>query len=166
VKHAPNALSAARILLTPYVCYLLAGRQNSQVLAWFAVAAITDAFDGWLARALKVESPLGQVLDPVADKVLLTSVFLTLGWTGMVPWWLVALVIGRDVLILLVAGGMYAKSRRRSFPPSIWGKLSTIVQMLFVLSVVGELAAEPTLRIATAILTVCSGADYGRRVLS
>src|SRR5690242_7610001 len=134
-------------------------------LVWFAAAAITDALDGWLARLVHAESPFGQVLDPVADKVLLSGAFAALAIHGDISWWIAGLVLGRDALILLAAGAFLAFSgKRRSFPPSIWGKLSTIAQCIAVLAVIlvgagFKFPAEAVLW-ATAALTAWSGLDY------
>src|SRR5207249_4351789 len=133
----------------------------------FFIAAVTDAFDGLLARRLGVESAFGQMLDPIADKVLLSSVFVALAMIAAIPWWLAWLMLGRDALILLFAAGVLLFTKtRRTFPPSLWGKLSTIVQMGFVVTVVLDLAGFGLpirfLGWVTAAFTVVSALDYAR----
>jgi cardiolipin synthase len=135
-----------------------------------AAAAVTDGLDGFLARRWNVSTRLGAYLDPIADKALLSGAFLALGIAGALPWWLVGLVFGRDVLIL--AGSLVAMcwKRRRDFPPSVWGKLSTLVQVLTAaVAVLARAWPEWGLAPAVAILmwlaaaaTLWSGLDYAR----
>jgi cardiolipin synthase len=166
----PNFLSAARLLAAPYVCLLLWRQQYRTALAALLVAALTDGLDGYLARRLKAQSRLGEVLDPIADKVLMGGVFLTLAFSGVIETWLAVIVVGRDVLILLVAAAALALgSAMRRFPPSIWGKLSTGFQIAYVVAVLCALAGllprlpADILKWATAAMTIWSGADYARR---
>jgi cardiolipin synthase len=150
---------------------IYAGRFGA-LLWWFGAAAISDAADGWLARRLGAESRVGRVLDPLADKALLSGAFVALAIRGAIPWWLAGLVLGRDVLILLGAAAALLVSRtKRNFPPSVWGKLSTIAQMTFVAAAILKQAAwrvgpmVAVLGAATVLLTVWSGVDYARRLL-
>jgi CDP-diacylglycerol--glycerol-3-phosphate 3-phosphatidyltransferase len=165
----PNLLSLARLCMTPYVCYLAIHGRYSAVLGWFAVAAITDALDGWLARAWNVQTPLGAMLDPIADKILLGAAFVTLAVLGDIPWRVAGIVLGRDALILAVAGWTIVIGKsKRSFPPSIWGKLSTIAQMIYVLTVILEKFYAPMpggalIAFTVAALALISGLDYARR---
>src|SRR5580704_3862999 len=121
------------LLAAPFVCVLLWQREFRIALIILLAAALSDGLDGYFARVLHAQSRLGEVLDPIADKVLMGSVFLTLAFSGFIELWLVVVVVGRDVLILLVAAGALALgSPARRFPPSIWGKLSTGFQIAFV----------------------------------
>jgi cardiolipin synthase len=152
--------------MAPYVFYLIATRDYGSTLVWFGAAGVSDALDGYLARKLGGESRAGAMLDPIADKVLLSGSFVALALARAVPWWLAWLVLGRDVLILLFAGGVLMFTKvRRGFPPSIWGKLSTLAQIAFVLAVVagGERIVQ-ILQWTTVALTAWSGVDYIRRV--
>ena len=105
-------------------------------------------------------------MDPVADKVLLSGSFLTLGIKGVIPLSLMAIVLGRDLLILGFAILALALKTRRDFPPSVWGKASTAAQIAYVLFAVGHAASITPLIVATilswiaATLTVWSGIDY------
>lgn len=161
----PNLLSLARLLAAPYLFWLLRTHSFRTALVVMFLAGLTDAFDGYLARRLNVSSRTGEVLDPIADKVLLTAAFLGLWLAGSIPGWLTAMVLGRDVLILLAAGLALAFTKApRRFPPSIWGKLSTIVQMSLVVIVTGSIEQMVPLAIWTAAaLTVVSFLDYGWR---
>lgn len=129
------------------------------------VAAWTDAFDGYLARRWNSSSHVGEVLDPIADKVLLTAAFLGLWIATAIPGWLTALVLGRDLLILAAVGLalLFSKPPRR-FPPSLWGKLSTIAQMGFVVMVTASLdLLVPLGTWIVAALTAISFAHYAWR---
>src|SRR5580765_7222975 len=95
--------------------------------------------DGLLARSLNQKTALGAYLDPIADKLLLSSSFLVLALTGQIRWWLAILVLSRDVLILTTAAVIFASAGHRLFPPSVYGKLTTLVQILLIFAV---LAAE------------------------
>lgn len=170
MKHLPNLLSIFRLLLAPYICYLIVRREFGWVLDWFALAAATDALDGWLARKLGVESHVGTALDPIADKVLLSGAFVALAVIGAIPLWLAGIVLGRDALILLVAGTILALGKdRRKFPPSVWGKLSTVAQAAYVVAVIISSAGVSLTRTVAVIgfvvaaLAIWSGLDYARR---
>jgi len=94
-----------------------------------AVAGATDGLDGWLARRFDWRSRLGAFLDPLADKPLVVLGYLAFGFQGLVPWWLISLVLVRDAIILVVAMSAAICKKIREFPPSPWGKLCTIVQI-------------------------------------
>lgn len=94
-----------------------------------AVAGATDGLDGWLARRFDWRSKLGAYLDPIADKPLVVLGYVALGLRGVVPWWLVSLVLARDAIIVVVAISARLWKNIRDFPPSRWGKLCTIVQI-------------------------------------
>ncbi len=166
MKQIPNLLTAARLLAAPYILYLLWTGNYRTALVWFAIASVTDVLDGFLARRLRVVSKIGALLDPVADKVLLSGSFLTLGWKGIIPIWLMILVLGRDLMILSFAIVALARKTRRDFPPSVWGKASTASQIAYVLFAVGYEAGLTALTVATilgwiaAALTLWSGIDY------
>ena len=119
IRLLPNFLSAARLLAAPYVCFLLWRQQYRTALTALLLAALTDGLDGYLARSLNAQSRLGEVLDPIADKVLMGGAFLTLAFSGAIEPWLAVLVVGRDVLILLVAAGSFGPRQRHAPIPSI-----------------------------------------------
>ena len=170
MKQIPNLLTAARLLAAPYILYLLWTGEYRAALVWFSIASFTDVLDGFLARRLRIVSKIGALLDPVADKVLLSGSFLTLGLKGVIPWWLVAIVLGRDLLILGFAIIALARKIRREFPPSVWGKASTAAQIAYVLFAVGHEASITPLMVAiilgwiAAALTLWSGIDYFLRM--
>jgi cardiolipin synthase len=130
----PNILTIARISITPG--FLIAFLNDAMGLAWFffVLAGLTDALDGFLARALNQRSELGAMLDPLADKVLLVTSFLCLGAKGLVPNWLVVVVVTRD---LVIVGGLFllqfwGVDVRTRIAPTMISKLNTLVQILFV----------------------------------
>jgi cardiolipin synthase len=170
-KHLPNLLSAARLVIAPYLFFLLWHHQNKAALAIAFVTGWTDAFDGFLARKLNAQSRLGAYIDPVADKLMLSGLIVTMAIMGVIEPWLAAIVLGRDVLILLMVGAAFAFTTIRSFPPSIWGKASTTAQILFVLAMLIHLAGyEDTailvpLKWIVAALAAWSGIDYAYRAV-
>jgi cardiolipin synthase (CMP-forming) len=134
----------------------------------FVAAGLTDALDGTLARVLKQHTTLGQYLDPVADKLLLSTLFLVLTHLRLIPVTVTALVFGRDLGILMVAALLYAAAGRREFSPSIFGKANTCAQVAAIGAVLlHQLVAArwvADFRLialdATMVLTVVSGLHY------
>ena len=168
LRSAPNLLTLARICLAPFlVSAILEGRYRVGFIL-FLVAGLTDALDGILARVLKQRTTLGQYLDPVADKLLLSTLFLVLLHQGLMPVRVTVLVFGRDVCILLVSALLYAAAGRREFSPSMFGKLNTLAQVLAVAVVLLHQFVQSPFMIglqdfalwATMILTVVSGLHY------
>jgi cardiolipin synthase len=125
----PNGVTILRLLLTPVVIQAIVTHRPAIAMAVFIAAAITDILDGALARRLGVPTAAGAYLDPLADKCLLGGVFLALAAGRYVPWWFVGIVFGRDLFILCGAGVFYLFTPIRKFPPSIWGKISTFIQI-------------------------------------
>jgi cardiolipin synthase len=170
VKHLPNLLTAARLALAPYLFLLMFRHRYRTIIPLFIIISVTDVADGYLARRLHADSRLGAYLDPIADKILLSGTFLVLALTGAIESWLAAVVLGRDVTILATAAVLYLTTKRRNFPPSRWGKASTLVQIVFLCFQIGLLAgiavapAVIALKWITVALTVVSLADYASSV--
>jgi cardiolipin synthase (CMP-forming) len=158
----PNLLTASRFVLAPWVAVCIL-RQELRLALWLLVAAgITDGLDGFLARRCGMVTRLGARLDPVADKVLLVTVYISLGLAGLIPQWLVLIVVGRDLMILAFAGAALATSRRMEFAPSVWGKLSTLVQIVTGVAVIGAKAfPSPGLSAWTGVLPVITAVTTG-----
>ena len=156
--------------MVPVIAFRILNGDFRTALVLTFLAGITDVIDGFLARHYHWASRLGAWLDPLADKGLLVTLFLTLGWIGAFPWWLVALVFARDAIILLMAGVAFAFTSIRDFPPSVWGKLSTFVQLGACVGVLvirsTTFAWPPAVHVfliaATAVGTSWSGIDYVR----
>lgn len=137
----PNVLSLVRLLLIPvFLGLLLTGRYGWALLV-LAVSSITDFVDGYIARHFNQVSRLGQLLDPAADRLFIFSTLLGLAWQGLLPWWLVALVIGRDVL-LLGLGVVLANFRYGPLPVHHLGKMGTFA-LLFAMPVIVLAEAFP-----------------------
>ncbi len=167
-RSAPNLLTLMRICLAPFlVAAILVGHYELSFIL-FIVAGLTDALDGFLARWLKQRSMLGHYLDPVADKLLLSTIFLVLLHKGLMPITVTVLVFGRDVGILLVSALLYAAVGRRVFNPSIFGKANTLAQIAAVAAVLLHQLTDAywvvmfrrTALDATIVLTIASGLHY------
>ncbi len=171
MKHLPNLLTAARLALAPYLFLMMFRHQYRTIIPLFIIISVTDVADGYFARRFDAASRLGAYLDPIADKILLSGAFLVLALTGAIESWLAAVVLGRDVMILATAGVLYLTTKRRNFPPSRWGKASTLVQIVFLCFQIGllaGLAVAPvviSLKWMTVALVIASLADYAWSVL-
>ena len=164
--NAANLLTLLRLVLVPFVILAILEGRHSLALALFAGAALTDLLDGAVARRFRLATPAGAWLDPVADKCLLSGAFLALAAAGMMPWWLVGIVFGRDFYILAGAASVMLITSVRKFPPSIWGKVSTFVQILtVVVSMAGYVGAARVMLWPCAAFTVWSGIHYTWRTV-
>jgi cardiolipin synthase len=157
-RWVPNFFTILRLVLVPAVIRAILAGDHLQALVLFAAAAVTDVLDGATARTFQITSDFGAYLDPIADKALLSGVFLALALSGSIPWWLVILIFGRDIYLLLAAGLMLWLTSRRNFPPSSWGKASTFVQIVTAIAwMTRNLSHVPVLdRISTALLWPCA----------
>jgi cardiolipin synthase (CMP-forming) len=167
LPNLPNLLCVLRILLIyPVALWILQGR-FAEVMGLFALAAFTDALDGFLAKRFGWTSELGKVLDPTADKLLLVTVFVCLSVVRLVPWWLTALVILRDLVILFGALTFIRLFGPLRGSPTAVSKLNTLCQIVFCLAVVATAAfgspgatAVTTLGALVLLTTAVSGIDY------
>src|SRR5580658_974886 len=135
LRNAPNLLTLMRMCMAPFLVAAILEGHFLLSFILFVAAGLTDALDGLLARALKQRSVLGHYLDPVADKLLLSTLFLVLLHQKLMPVTVTVLVFGRDVGILVVSALLYAAVGRREFHPSIYGKTSTVAQIAAVTAV-------------------------------
>jgi cardiolipin synthase len=129
---APNQLTLARLIFVPFIIINIVYHHWTWALALLVAAGISDGLDGYLARALNQQTRLGQYLDPIADKLLLSSLFLVLSIVGNIPWRYTILVFCRDLSILLISGVLYVSVGLRDFRPSIFGKINTGAQVATV----------------------------------
>lgn len=167
LRWIPNALTLLRILLiAPFAGALLAGDYRRALLVFF-LAAGTDAVDGFLARHFNWRSRFGAIADPLADKALLISAYLVLALTSILPLWLFALVLGRDLLIVIGALAYHYRFGHYDMAPSIPGKINTLIQVTVVLAIIVRLADLPMQYwvvdagiLLVAISTVVSGGHY------
>jgi cardiolipin synthase len=168
----PNLLTFLRMALIPVFASLLYYGYTGWGLIVFMAAGISDGIDGFIARRFNQESELGTILDPIADKLLMTTAFLILTMPNIfpapgksVPFWVTAAVIGRDVLIVTVAAAINIMTGFHGFKPSWLGKLSTLVQVIAVgLILIGVVSGYsfhlPTTYFFVAFLAVLSGVHY------
>ena len=175
VLNIPNFLTLLRIVAIPYFLILLESGRFGQALVVFVAAGITDALDGAIARLTHTKTTLGAYLDPAADKLLLLSAFIALGFMHVVPRWLVVLVISRDVVVVLGYFLLFVMTQQTmEVQPSATGKLSTALQLLSVATVLLDLMQDglvsPPLKLAvfyvTAVVTAVAGLQYMYRGLA
>lgn len=166
-RHIPNIISAIRILLVAPLAVALAHHQLVTTIVLFGVAALSDAADGFLAKRYGWQSELGAVLDPAADKLLMVTVFITLAYMKLVPLWLMATAVARDVIIVLGALAYRYWFGPLNVRPSIVSKFNTLCQAAFILAVVGreEFSIPPpwgvvVLGALVFVTVVVSGIDY------
>lgn len=172
LRAAPNQLTFLRLCIIPFLVLAILDGHYRTAFVLFVIAGITDGLDGLLARLLKQQTMLGQYLDPVADKLLLSTLFLVLNHQGLIARRVTVLVFGRDLGILVVAAILYASLGMRDFRPSIYGKANTLAQIIALISVLMSRFYAPPAIIAirqgslaaTMGLTVFSGFHYAWRV--
>jgi len=163
----PNLITILRLILVPGVVLAMMQGRWDWAFAGFAVAGASDGVDGFIARRFDQRSRLGGYLDPMADKLLLVSVFVVLGVAGELPLWLVILVVSRDALIVLAVLLSSVMAQPVEMKPLLVSKANTAVQLLLAAFVLGELAfgidmgaIRPALIILSGLLTVASAAAY------
>jgi cardiolipin synthase len=167
LRHLPNFICLVRILLIWPTIDALYSADYWTALALVFVCAVSDGLDGWLAKRFNWTSHLGKILDPLADKLLLVALFLTATWINILPWWLTAIAVGRDVLI-----GFGAVVYRFWFGPlhgrpTLLSKINTGMQLTVALAAILAAALEvhaaeviTALAIVTVVTTIISGAGY------
>ena len=165
---APNQLTLLRMIFLPFIVINVVKHDFKWALALFILAGMSDGLDGLLARTLHQQTLLGQYLDPIADKLLMSTMFLVLSIERMIPWKYTVVVFSRDVSILLISGVLFMIAGLRDFRPSIFGKANTFAQVaaiFFVLLLLVEpvrwvwIARTIFLR-ATFIFTIVSAVHY------
>jgi cardiolipin synthase len=170
MRHLPNIICLVRIaLIVPLLQAMVAGEQ-ARILVLFSIAAVSDALDGYLAKRFQWTSDLGRVLDPMADKLLLMSVFITAAWLDIAPWWVATVAVARDLVIgvgALIFRLWFGPLRGR---PTIISKINTGMQILYLLAVILASAIQlpprevlDALAVVMVLTTVASGLDYVSR---
>ena len=134
----PNIITLGRILLVPFIVWAIASNQMEIAFAIFIITGVSDAVDGFLAKNFNMTSELGALLDPVADKALLVSIYVALGIWGAVPRWIVILVVSRDIMIVgaVIVSWLYGKPI--PMKPLMVSKLNTVAQVAFAALVLGS----------------------------
>jgi len=166
----PNFISFSRLLLVPFVVWFIANGLFVFAFWLFLGASISDAIDGYLARKFSIKSKLGSLLDPLADKVLLVTVIITLGVLNYIPLWLVSLVVARDLFLIFAYITVRKKLKGREIKPSMISKFNTTFQMSYVTLILISLAFAldvPEIlyqgfMYAVAIATIMSWIGYGK----
>lgn len=170
MRHIPNIICLIRIaLIVPLLQAMVAGEQ-ALILVLFSIAAVSDALDGYLAKRFQWTSDLGRVLDPMADKLLLMSVFITAAWLDIAPWWVATVAVARDLIIgfgAILFRLWFGRLRGR---PTVISKINTGMQILYLLAVIlaSSIQLPPrevldALAVVMVITTVASGVDYVSR---
>ena len=126
---APNQLTLLRMIFLPFIVISLLKHDYTWALALFVLAGLSDGLDGLLARTLHQQTLLGQYLDPIADKLLMSTMFLVLSIERLIPWKYTVVVFSRDISILLISGVLFMITSLRNFRPSIFGKANTFAQV-------------------------------------
>jgi cardiolipin synthase len=167
-RAAPNLLTLVRLFIIPFIVIEILDGNFGWAFALFVLAGISDGLDGLLARWLSQQTTLGLYLDPIADKLLLSTLFLVLTHVGLMPRYVTVLVFSRDLGILLIATLLFATNTLRDFRPSLFGKLNTLVQIVALLAILAERAfawanyspVDIVLVRAIAVLAPLSAAQY------
>ena len=168
----PNILTLLRLFIIPFLVIAITDGKFGVAFSLFLLAGLSDGLDGLLARWLGQHTRLGQYLDPIADKLMLSTLFVTLTHVGLIPRYVTVLVFSRDLGILLIATLLFATGMLRDFGPSLLGKLNTVVQILALIAILCErvfaatatstgwiVARDGVLR-AVAVLAPLSAAQY------
>ena len=165
---APNQLTLLRMIFLPFIVIDVVKQDFKWALVLFVLAGLSDGLDGLLARTLHQQTLLGQYLDPIADKLLMSTMFLVLSIEHMIPWKYTVVVFSRDVSILLISGVLFTIAGLRDFRPSIFGKANTFAQvgaiffvmLLLVFPMRWIWIARTTFLRATFIFTIVSAIHY------
>jgi cardiolipin synthase len=165
---APNQLTLLRMVFLPFIVINVVKHDYKWALILFVLAGLSDGLDGLLARILHQQTLLGQYLDPIADKLLMSTMFLVLSIEHLIPWKYTIVVFSRDVSILIISGVLFAIAGLRDFRPSIFGKANTTAQVgaifFVLLLLVAPLRwiwiARITFLRATFIFTIVSAIHY------
>jgi cardiolipin synthase len=158
ITNIPNIITLGRIILVPIVVWAIASNQMEIAFAVFVVAGVSDAVDGFLAKRFNMTSDLGALLDPLADKALLVSIYIALGIWGAIPRWIVILVVSRDIMIVSAVIVSWLFDKPVQMKPLMVSKLNTVAQVAFAALVLGSLGfgfqLSPYDSILMALVTV------------
>lgn len=163
----PNIITLGRIVLVPIIVWAIASSEMGIACAVFIIAGVSDAVDGFLAKRFNMTSELGALLDPLADKALLVSIYVSLGIWGAIPRWLVILVVSRDIMIVGAVIISWLFGKPIPMKPLMVSKLNTVAQVAFAALVLGALAIgyqpwpyDHVLMAVVTILTLLSVSFY------
>ena len=157
----PNFVTLLRISLVPlfgYLYLLKPGELNLPAALVFLLAAATDALDGYLARSRREITRFGQLIDPIADKLLITAALLALVEAGLVSTWVALIILGREFAVSGLR--ILAAAEGKVIPASLWGKIKTVSQIVAVMAFFLGISWAPVLMWVAAVATVLSGVRY------
>jgi cardiolipin synthase len=165
-RHIPNLITALRLMLVAPLVWMLVEDRYEVALLLFVAMGASDGMDGFLAKRYGWQSRVGKFMDPLADKAMLVSTYLALGWLGGVPAWLVALIILRDLIIICGAVAYHFVTRRLEMNPTLLSKINTGAQILLAILVIldqfrpiGDVAMNALIAVVL-LTTMASGAHY------
>jgi len=165
----PNLITLGRVIFIPIIFWLLVSGQTRAAFLLFVLAGVTDAVDGWLAKRWNMKTELGAYLDPMADKLLVVSIYVALGVAGQLPSWLVIAVVSRDILIVLGVVLCWIIGRPVDIQPHMVSKANTVSQLVLAALVLADEGfglglggLRSVLIWVTAVLTASSLAVYVR----
>lgn len=163
----PNILTLLRIVLVPLIVWAIAQGEMGLALAAFVIAGVTDALDGWIAKTFDMKTELGAYLDPLADKALIVSIYVSLAIFGFLPAWVAILVVSRDIMIVSGVVLSYVIGNPLTIKPLLVSKANTAAQIILAALVLAAkglgLALDPVIMVAmgaVAILTLASAGAY------
>ena len=164
LKHLPNLITVLRILLIPVFVSLLIRGNDTYALGVLVAAGLSDALDGFIARTWGFKTRVGEYLDPIADKLLFITSFVTLAVLNMIPAWVAIVIVGRDVLIGITALALmgFINIRTYHLRPSVLGKTATVLQVLTIVTVLSGLKGDVLYAFfgVTVAVTAASGLHY------
>ncbi|HLM40970.1 MAG TPA: CDP-alcohol phosphatidyltransferase family protein [Microvirga sp.] len=163
----PNLITVFRLVLVPLVVLMILQGRWGVAFTAFVIAGASDGIDGYIARRFDMRSEFGAIIDPLADKALLVSIYITLALVGVLPDWVVVVVVSRDLIMVMAIMVSWLMDRRMEIRPMFIGKMNTAAQIGFAALILSTKAfgmdlgvVEDALMIAVAVLTVLSGGAY------
>lgn len=163
----PNLITIARLILVPLVIVMIVNARWDEAFFLFVAAGVSDAIDGFIAKRFDMKSELGAYLDPLADKALIVSIYITLAIIGIIPVWLVIVVVSRDLMIVTAVILSWLMEKPVTIAPIVVSKLNTAAQLVFAALVLGSKSfgidasvVMPVAQITVAVLTLASMGAY------
>ena len=158
VQYIPNLITITRILFLPYLVWMLFHQQFERSLLLMLFIGVSDGLDGFLARRYHWETKLGGYLDPIADKIMLVSVYVTFAVLNWIPWWLAAIIVARDAVLLLGAFSYHLVTKQLQMEPLLISKVNTFMQILLAVSLIYSQVnpLNPQLLNAMMAVTLCT----------
>lgn len=165
-RYIPNIITGARIACVPFFVWLLFHHQYERSLVLVLLMGLSDALDGFLARCYNWKTTLGAYLDPLADKIMLLTAFVSFAVLGWIPWWLASIIIARDVVLLVGAVIYHLGTRRLKMEPLAISKVNTFAQIVLAVSLIYSQVGPMHSQIISALMTIvacttlASGSQY------